>query len=81
MLFQLDSSQFELMESILHNDGSVVLANNEKIIVPDSLRFIWEVSEHVGVGLDQSNEIIKLKFKTRLTSLYICNFIIFRQRT
>ena len=32
------------MWCILHNNGSVVLANNERIVVPDALRFIWEVS-------------------------------------
>ncbi len=31
------------MESVLHNDGTIVLADNERIIVPDTLRFIWEV--------------------------------------
>ena len=41
--FQLDSNQFELMESILHHDGSIVLANNERIVISDTLRFIWEV--------------------------------------
>ena len=31
------------MASILHNDGSIVLANNERIVMADTLRFIWEV--------------------------------------
>ena len=31
------------MASILHNDGSIVLANNERIIMTHTLRFIWEV--------------------------------------
>ena len=41
---ELDISQFELMSSILHNDGSIVLANNERIVMSQGLRFIWEVS-------------------------------------
>ena len=43
MTFQMDSAQLELMQTILHNDGEIVLANNERIVVPDTLRFIWEV--------------------------------------
>ena len=43
VVWQLDVSQLELMESILHNTGSIVLANNERIVVPDTLRFVWEV--------------------------------------
>ena len=39
----MDSAQLELMQTILHNDGEIVLANNERIVVPDTLRFIWEV--------------------------------------
>lgn len=41
--FKLDAGQFELMETILHNNGSVVLGNNERILMPDNLRFFWEV--------------------------------------
>ena len=39
----MDAGQLELMQTILHTDGDVVLANNERIVVPDTLRFIWEV--------------------------------------
>lgn len=42
-VLQLDRQQFEVMWCILHNNGSIVLGNNERIVVPDSLRFIWEV--------------------------------------
>ncbi|XP_023931015.1 dynein beta chain, ciliary-like [Lingula anatina] len=40
---ELDPVQLELMESILHNDGAIVLGNNERVIMPDNLRFMWEV--------------------------------------
>jgi hypothetical protein len=33
-----------MLESVLHNDGSIVLANNERIVIPDTLRFLWEVT-------------------------------------
>ena len=43
MTLQLDESQFELMESTLHNNGAVVLGNNERLMMPDNLRFLWEM--------------------------------------
>ncbi len=33
----------ETIESILHGNGSVTLGNNERLSVPGTLRFIWEV--------------------------------------
>ena len=30
------------MWCILHNTGSAVLANNERLVFPSSLRFLWE---------------------------------------
>ena len=46
MLFpvlQCDPHQMELLYSILNNSGTVVLANNERLSVPLTLRFVWEV--------------------------------------
>ena len=43
----MDCSQFELMECILHNQGSIILGNNERIVVPNTLRFVWEVSPYI----------------------------------
>ena len=40
---QLDENQFQTMHCILHHTNSIVLANNERIVVPKSVRFIWEV--------------------------------------
>ena len=34
----------ELLYSILNNSGTVVLANNERLTIPPTMRFIWEVS-------------------------------------
>ena len=47
----MDSAQLELMQTILHNDGEIVLANNERIVVPDTLRFIWEVRTYFHLTL------------------------------
>jgi hypothetical protein len=33
----------ELLYSILINSGAVVLANNERLSIPPTMRFIWEV--------------------------------------
>lgn len=35
----------ELLSAVLNNDGAVVLGNNERIIIPETVRFIWEVRE------------------------------------
>ncbi|KAK6172547.1 hypothetical protein SNE40_016179 [Patella caerulea] len=40
---EADRSQMELLQQLLDHNGSVVLANNERLIIPDSLRFIWEL--------------------------------------
>lgn len=34
----------ELLGAVLNNDGSVVLGNNERIVIADTIRFLWEVS-------------------------------------
>ena len=41
---QVDCVQMEVLGSLFHNDGSLVLANNERIHIPDNVRFYWEVS-------------------------------------
>ena len=40
---QIDDSQMELMLNVLIRRNQAVLANNEIINMPPSLRFIWEV--------------------------------------
>ena len=40
---ECDVNQMELLHSILNNSGSVVMANNERLCIPETLRFIWEV--------------------------------------
>ena len=40
---EVDPGQMELLSAVLNNDGAVVLANNERIVIPDTVRFIWEV--------------------------------------
>ncbi|XP_052258855.1 uncharacterized protein LOC127863384 isoform X2 [Dreissena polymorpha] len=40
---EADPGQLELLHTVLMNCGSVVLGNNERITVPDTLRFIWEL--------------------------------------
>lgn len=42
---ECDPSQMEIMGSILHNDGTIVLGNNERIPMSGHVRFIWEVGE------------------------------------
>ncbi|CAH1797693.1 unnamed protein product [Owenia fusiformis] len=39
----LDPRQMELMSAMLHNDGAIVMGNNERINVSDTLRFVWEM--------------------------------------
>ena len=39
---QLNEPDLEMLESVLHNDGSIVLANNERTVIPETLRFLWE---------------------------------------
>ena len=47
-------SQLELLECILCKDGTpVVMANSERLTVPESLRFIWEV-RHLSVTSELS---------------------------
>lgn len=41
---ECDPCQMEIMDSILHNDGTIVLGNNERIPMSGHVRFIWEVS-------------------------------------
>ncbi|GFO25145.1 dynein beta chain, ciliary-like, partial [Plakobranchus ocellatus] len=47
---ECDSYQMELLQSILNNSGSVVMANNERLSIPDNLRVIWELEtlEHMS---------------------------------
>ncbi|XP_071959570.1 uncharacterized protein [Antedon mediterranea] len=40
---QVDASQMEVFGSIFHNDGSLVLANNERIHIPHHVRILWEL--------------------------------------
>ena len=40
---ECDPTQMEIMGSILHNDGTIVLGNNERIPMSGHVRFIWEV--------------------------------------
>lgn len=42
---EVDPGQMELLSAVLNNDGAVVLGNNERIIIPETVRFIWEVSK------------------------------------
>lgn len=42
---EVDPGQMELLSAVLNNDGAVVLGNNERIIIPETVRFIWEVRE------------------------------------
>ena len=42
--FQVDCVQMEVLGSLFHNECSLVLANNERIHIPDNIRFYWEVS-------------------------------------
>lgn len=41
---ECDPNQMEMMESILNNDGFIVLGNHERIPISANVRFIWEVS-------------------------------------
>lgn len=41
---QIDSSQMELMQGLLQSGDTLVLDNKERIVLPDNLHFIWEVS-------------------------------------
>lgn len=41
---EVDPGQMELLSAVLNNDGAVVLGNSERIIIPETVRFIWEVS-------------------------------------
>jgi len=43
VLFQADPGQMELLQSVLMNCGTIVMGNNERITLPDTLRFMWEV--------------------------------------
>jgi hypothetical protein len=40
---EVDPGQMELLSAVLNNDGAVVLGNSERIIIPETVRFIWEV--------------------------------------
>eukprot|EP00105_Crassostrea_gigas_P044993 XP_019929141.1 PREDICTED: dynein beta chain, ciliary isoform X4 [Crassostrea gigas] len=40
---EVDPGQMELLSAVLNNDGAVVLGNNERIIIPETVRFIWEM--------------------------------------
>lgn len=42
---EVDLGQMELFSVVLNNDGVVVLGNNERIIILEIVRFIWEVRE------------------------------------
>ncbi|XP_033641711.1 dynein beta chain, flagellar outer arm-like [Asterias rubens] len=39
----IDPAQMEIFSSVFHSDGALVLANNERIHVPDNLRIFWEM--------------------------------------
>ncbi|XP_056010102.1 uncharacterized protein LOC125667097 [Ostrea edulis] len=40
---EVDPGQMELLSAVLNNDGAVVLGNSERIIIPETVRFIWEM--------------------------------------
>ncbi|ESO89556.1 hypothetical protein LOTGIDRAFT_75597, partial [Lottia gigantea] len=40
---EADGGQMELLQQILDHNGSVVLSNSERLVLPQSLRFIWEL--------------------------------------
>ncbi|KAK7479590.1 hypothetical protein BaRGS_00029139 [Batillaria attramentaria] len=40
---ECDPHQMELLYTILNHNGTVVLANNERLTIPPTLRFIWEM--------------------------------------
>ncbi|KAK3108743.1 hypothetical protein FSP39_014630 [Pinctada imbricata] len=40
---EVDPGQMELLSAVLNNDGAVVLCNNERIVIPETIRFIWEM--------------------------------------
>lgn len=46
---ECDPSQMEIMGSIVHNDGTIVLGNNERIPMSGHVRFIWEVSYNMSL--------------------------------
>lgn len=78
LLFKSEPAQMELLGAVLNNDGSVVLGNNERIVIADTIRFLWEVS----IILYQSQELskgyhtfIRKKLKGR-TSNMGCNWYI-----
>lgn len=59
---EVDPGQMELLSAVLNNDGAVVLGNNERIIIPETVRFIWEVSNLLTlisvIIVQSSNEFI-----------------------
>ncbi|KAH9514965.1 hypothetical protein Btru_021540, partial [Bulinus truncatus] len=40
---ECDSFQMELVQTLLNHTGSVVLPNNERLSIPDTVKFIWEL--------------------------------------
>ncbi|XP_052060514.1 uncharacterized protein LOC127700861 isoform X4 [Mytilus californianus] len=38
-----EPAQMELLGAVLNNDGAVVLGNNERIVIADTIRFLWEM--------------------------------------
>lgn len=62
---EVDPGQMELLSAVLNNDGAVVLGNNERIIIPETVRFIWEVSKLltlISVIIVKSSTFIPQKF-------------------
>ena len=41
--FKADAGQMELLQTVLINSGCVVMGNNERIAIPETLRFMWEL--------------------------------------
>lgn len=63
---EVDPGQMELLSAVLNNDGAVVLGNNERIIIPETVRFIWEVSKLLTlisvIIVKSSNKFMPEKF-------------------
>ncbi|KAL3885754.1 hypothetical protein ACJMK2_025795 [Sinanodonta woodiana] len=57
---EADPAQMELLQSVLDSGGSVVLGNNERIVIPDTLRFMWEMESltHISPSLMSSVGIL-----------------------
>ncbi|XP_022099208.1 dynein beta chain, ciliary-like [Acanthaster planci] len=46
----IDPRQMEIFGSVLHGDGALVLANNERVRLPDNLRIFWEMESAANLS-------------------------------